>query len=299
VSAYGLFMLFGGSELLPFLANTAYRGVVTGSFVNRNSFATYANLGVVIGFVWLFEPFLRDLDRRDLKVLLRELLQRLMGERGLFLVALLVLATASLLTASRGGFLSIAAGLLVILFLLFLLTRPRLPALVIATPLIAAAVWGLVSVSGAAVLERFEQTSDARIDIWAVTSEMIEDRFWLGHGYGTYEPAFNAYRDDRFPLVVDKAHNTYLEHAAEFGLPATLLLYMGALMLVLQCVVGIFRRRRDKIFPLIAVASTGVVAVHAVVDFSLQIPAIAVTYATIMGIGCAQSVRSEKKMRGK
>jgi O-antigen ligase len=245
VSAYGFFMLFDGNELLPFLANTAYRGVVTGSFVNRNSFATYANLGVVIGFVWLFEPFLRDLDRRDLKVLLRELLQRLMGERGLFLVALLVLATASLLTASRGGFLSIAAGLLVILFLL---TRPRLPALVIATPLIAAAVWGLVSVSGAAVLERFEQTSDARIDIWAVTSEMIEDRFWLGHGYGTYEPAFNAYRDDRFPLVVDKAYNTYLEHAAELGIPATLLL-------VLQCVVGVFggdakRSTRSSRWPL-------------------------------------------------
>jgi hypothetical protein len=51
VSAYGLFMVFGGSELLPFLANSAYRGVVTGTFVNRNSFATYANLGVVIGFV--------------------------------------------------------------------------------------------------------------------------------------------------------------------------------------------------------------------------------------------------------
>jgi O-antigen ligase len=165
--------------------------------------------------------------------------------------------------------------------------------LAIATPLIAAAVWGLVSVSGAAVLERFEQTSDARIAIWAVTSEMIDARFWLGHGYGTYELAFNAYRDDRFPQVVDKAHNTYLEHAAELGIPATLLLYTGALLLVLQCVVGIFRRRRDKIFPLIAVA------VHAVVDFSLQIPAIAVTYATIMGIGCAQSVRSEKKMRGK
>jgi hypothetical protein len=115
VSAYGLFMVFDGNELLPFLANAAYRGVVTGSFVNRNSFATYANLGVVIGFVWLFEPLLRDLDRRELNVLLRELLQRLIGERGLFLVALLILATASLLTASRGGFLSIAAGLLAIL----------------------------------------------------------------------------------------------------------------------------------------------------------------------------------------
>jgi O-antigen ligase len=299
VSAYGLFMVFGGGEFLPFAAKSAYRGVVTGSFVNRNNFATYANLGIVIGFVWLFEPFLRDLGRRDIRVLLRELLQRLLAERGLVLVALLVLASASLLTASRGGFLSLAAALLIIILLVFLLTKPRPLALVIATPLVVGSIWGLVALSGGAVLERFEQGSDVRLEIWAVTGEMTRDRFWLGHGYGAYEPAFYAYRDERFRLVVDKAHNTYLEHAAELGVPATALLYAGALMLVYQCTVGLFRRRRDKIFPLVAVAASVLVAVHAVFDFSLQIPAVAVTYAAILGVGCAQSMRSErKKMRG-
>lgn len=297
VSAYGLFMVFGGAHLLPFAAKTAYRGVVTGSFVNRNSFATYANLGVLIGSVWLFEPFLRDLGRREIKVLLRELLERLLGQRGIILVALLILATASLLTASRGGFLSLAAALLTILVLLFLLTRPRLPALLVATPLIIAAIWGLVALSGQAVLERFENLSDLRLQIWEATARMIEDRFWLGHGYGTYETAFYPYRDDRFQLVIDKAHNTYLEHAAELGVPATLLLYGGGLLLVAQCLKGVFQRRRDKIYSLIAVAASVLVAVHAVFDFSLQIPAIAVTYATLMGIGCAQSLRSERSPR--
>ena len=301
VSAYGLFMVFGGSDLLPFLGKSAYRGVVTGSFVNRNNFATYANLGIIIGFVWLFEPFLRDLGRRDIRVLLRELLQRLLAERGLVLVALLVLASASLLSQSRGGFLSLAAALLVTIVVLFLLTRPGPLALGLATPLVAGSIWGLVALSGAAVLERFEQGSDIRLEMWAVTTEMTRDRYWLGHGYGAYEPAFYAYRDERFPLVVDKAHNTYLEHAAELGVPATTLLYVGALMLVYACTVGVFRRRRDKVFPLVAVAASVLVAVHAVFDFSLQIPGIAVTYAAILGVGCAQSVRSEerKKRRGK
>jgi hypothetical protein len=43
VSAYGLFMVFGGAEFLPFAS--ARQSIVTGSFVNRNNFATYANLG--------------------------------------------------------------------------------------------------------------------------------------------------------------------------------------------------------------------------------------------------------------
>lgn len=298
VSAYGLFMVFGGARLLPFLAKPSYGSIVTGSFVNRNSFATYANLGVLIGFVWLFEPFLADLGRREIRVLLRELVERLMGQRGIILVALLVLATASLLTASRGGFLSLAAALLAVLALLFLLTRPRLPALLVAIPLLVAAIWGLVALSGQAVLKRFENLSDLRLEIWQVTRSMIDDRFWLGHGYGTYETTFYAYRDERFPLVVDKAHNTYLEHAAELGLPATVLLYAGGLLLVIQCLKGLFQRRRDKIYPLIAVAASMLVAVHAIFDFSLQIPAIAVTYAAIMGIGCAQSVRSQRLSKG-
>jgi len=299
VSAYGLFMVFGGAELVLLMEKTAYRGVVTGTFVNRNSFATYANLAIVIGVVWLFEPFLRDLGKREIRVLLRELLEGLLAKRGLVLVALLVLASASLLTASRGGFLSLAATLLTLIVLVFLLTRPRPLALAIATPLVGGAIWGLVALSGGAVLERFEQGSDVRLEIWAVTAEMIEDRYWLGHGYGTYEPAFYAYRDDRFRLVVDKAHNTYLEHATELGVPVTVLLYAGALLLFYACARGVFHRRRDKIFPLVAVAASVLVAVHAVFDFSLQIPAIAVTYAAIMGVGCAQSMRSERKrMRG-
>lgn len=300
VSAYGLFMLFGGSQLLPFAANTAYRGVVTGTFVNRNNFATYANLGIIIGVVWLFEPFLRDLGKREIRVLLRELLEGLFAKRGIVLVVLLVLASASLLTQSRGGFLSLAAALLTIIILVFLLTKPRPLALAIATPLVVGSIWGLVALSGGAVLERFEQGSDVRLEIWSVTAEMIEDRFWLGHGYGTYEPAFYAYRDERFRLVVDKAHNTYLEHAAELGVPATVLLYVGALLLVYACARGVFQRHRDKIFPLVATSASVLVAVHAVFDFSLQIPAVAVTYAAMMGVGCVQSIRSEKRqMRGR
>jgi len=299
VSAYGLIVVFSGMELVLLTEKTAYRGVVTGTFVNRNSFATYANLGIVIGVVWLFELFLRDLGKRDFRVLLRELLEGLFAKRGIVLVALLVLASASLLSQSRGGFLSLAAALLTILLLVFLLTKPRLLALAIATPLVLGSIWGLVALSGGAVLERFEQGSDIRLEIWSVTAEMIEDRFWLGHGYGTYEPAFYAYRDERFSLVIDKAHNTYLEHATELGVPATVLLYTGALLLFYACVRGVFQRRRDKIYALIAVAASVLVAVHAVFDFSLQIPAIAVIYATIMGVGCAQSMRSEKrKMRG-
>jgi hypothetical protein len=60
---------------------------------------------------------------------------------------------------------------------------------------------------------------------------------------------------------------------------------------------GVFQRRRDGIYPAIAVAATVLVGVHAVVDFSLQIPAVAVTYAAILGMGVAQSFSTTTRRR--
>ena len=44
-----------------------------------------------------------------------------------------------------------------------------------------------------------------------------------------------------------------------------------------------FARRRDQVFALAAVGATVLVALHALVDFSLQIPAVAVTFAALLG----------------
>ena len=50
---------------------------------------------------------------------------------------------------------------------------------------------------------------------------------------------------------------------------------------------------RNGIYPGLGVATTALVAAHSAVDFSLQIPAVGVTYAFILGIACAQSFPSE------
>lgn len=63
------------------------------------------------------------------------------------------------------------------------------------------------------------------------------------------------------------------------------------------CLVAVFRRQRAQIYPIVAVASTVTVALHALLDFSLQIPAIAALYAAILGMGVAQSWSAEPKRR--
>ena len=59
-----------------------------------------------------------------------------------------------------------------------------------------------------------------------------------------------------------------------------------------MCLAGCLRRRRDRVFPAVGFAASVAVCAHAFVDFSLQIPAVAVTYAAVLGVGAAQSWRT-------
>ena len=58
------------------------------------------------------------------------------------------------------------------------------------------------------------------------------------------------------------------------------------------CLAGVNRRHRDWVYPATGVAASVLVGLHATVDFSLQIPAVAILYAGIMGLACAQSYSS-------
>ena len=92
-------------------------------------------------------------------------------------------------------------------------------------------------------------------------------------------------------------YNTYLENAFELGLPAASVFFLALLGLVLLCFRGVRLRQRDWVYPATGVAVSVLVGLHATVDFSLQIPAIAFLYATIMGIACAQSFSSVEQIR--
>ena len=86
-----------------------------------------------------------------------------------------------------------------------------------------------------------------------------------------------------------KAHNTYLENALELGVPAAAALVLSVALLARQCLRALRRRRGVFVYGWMACCGTVLVGCHSTVDFSLQIPAVAVLYAAILGTGCSQS----------
>ncbi|MFO1037229.1 MAG: O-antigen ligase family protein [Geminicoccaceae bacterium] len=294
---YGLINLFAGwNTVLWEDGPKDYAGYVTGTFVNRNSFATYANIAILIGLGFLLEPFMKEGAIGRFGTIVHDTVEKLVGPRLLLLLALVILSAASLLTGSRGGFLSLALAIIVFFLLVLLVSRPRRAVGIGATVAVVLIAIGIFQVSGGVVSERLAATDETlsfRTVIWALTLRAARHRPWLGQGYGNYEAGVAPYKNDEYLLTVDLAHSTYLEHYLELGLPATLLLYAGPVLLFGYCVRGIFVRRRDQMLPLVAASVTVLVAVHSLVDFSLQMPAVAVTYATVLGIGVAQSMRSK------
>ncbi len=295
---YGLFVQFSGSQKILWMDKWAYRSVVTSTFVNRNSYATHAGLALVCACA-LFLNGLGGVLRASApaRVKARWLLKQLLGPSAPLAVGILVIATALLLTESRAGTLSALLGLVVVL--LALLRARSIPARQATGLVVLLLISGLAvfALSGENLAQRFTSTASEELTqrgrgaVYAIVVRAIGDAPLLGTGYGSFADVFPLYRDAtiKAPGVWDKAHSSYLENALELGIPAAAALCAAVLACARCCWLGIRRRRRDRVYPAIGVAATALVAAHSAVDFSLQIPAVSVSYAFILGLACAQS----------
>lgn len=295
---YGLINYFSGSEMILWFHKWAYRSDLTSTFVNRNNYATYAGLGLLCSIGVAFQITLDNIRGVfDNRRTVRAILESFFEQGWLFFAGFPIILTALLFTHSRGGFLSFAAGIMALLLGLHL--SPTLKS----HPIISRVKWGasitiammiiaIISLSGGILESRFSKTSlleENRLKYYESTIRAINEIPLLGTGYGTFKQVFRIYKDPSLTTLVDKAHNTYLENAMELGLPAAFALVGAIAGLGIICLFGIRQRRRNIMYPIIGLAATVLVGAHSLVDFSLQIPAVAVTYALIMGAACAQS----------
>lgn len=298
-AAYGLAAEFSGADAILWLEKSAYTGNVTSTFVNRNTYATYAGLGLVCTTAMLIRHVRRAAAAHSGREGALRLIERGFGQGWWLLVAWVVLATALMLTQSRGGLLSAVVGHAGLLVAFVATGRTKLRhAAMIGLPIIFIGS-GIFLYSGDQTAERLAQTSvdtEGRIQVYERTMDAASAAPLLGTGYGSFEDVFRFYRTEDIAAIYDKTHSTYLENALELGLPAAGLIVLAIFALFARCLVGVRQRRQGTVFPIIGVAATLLVALHAVVDFSLQIPAVAVTYALIMGAAVAQSWSSRRAL---
>lgn len=293
-ATYGVTVHLAGWESILWLKKWAYVGDLTATFVNRNAYGAYAGLGVIC-CIGLFVNALRPRQGsqgRGAYDLVETLLLRAMP----YLVCGLVIGTALLLSHSRGAFLStgLALGVLLILLAAAGLVPRRMALPLVGVVALVALV--TVSASGDGTIARLaEQTSvehdSGRTNVYRLTMDAIADAPYTGMGMGTFKPAFRMYRDTTLvdPVVWEFAHNVPLELAMDLGVPAAALLGLSFAVIAGVCLRGLMVRRRDRLYPALAVASMVLLGAHGLVDFSVQMPAVAATFALLLGLGFSQS----------
>jgi O-antigen ligase len=243
-------------------------GVVPfGPFANHNHFA---------GFVELISP-------PGLAMLLTGAVRR---DKLPLLILLSVLPIGALaLSASRGG---IASFLFELVLLAFLVrkrgegSRQLLMAGGLALVAGLLAIWlGL-----GWTVERFERLTagdlshDRRVSMYRDTWRIVRDHPWTGTGLGTLQTVFPRYESYYDGLVVDHAHNDYLELLADTGLIGgvcvlAFVVFLGRLGLShLHRATGPVRR---SLYCGALVACAGLL-LHSMVDFNFHIPSNAMLF---------------------
>ncbi|WP_295392323.1 O-antigen ligase [uncultured Thiodictyon sp.] len=159
---------------------------------------------------------------------------------------------------------------------------------------------GLASLIGLMpVWSRFASTDpfeDARWGIFNATVQVIGEFFPLGSGAGTFLDVMQRFHPAMFPgVVINRAHNDYLEWLLEFGLVAGVLIAVWLLLYLRQW--GRVWTRGDWATFRFAQAGAGIalllMMLHTLVEFNLRTPANAVFTAFLAGVFFHRSLHHE------
>lgn len=296
-ATYGLAQHLEGTGQVLWLRKFSYREALTSTFINRNAYAAYAGLGllVIVGLL------LRRLDRiwvargQGWRLALVTAVDGLGPGVWILLGAIPVVMTALLMTGSKAGVLASLLGLVALVLMLG--RRGRLRSLVAAGLLLALGAFAWLQ-SGSLLSDRLAETggvagaSGDRLALYAMTAGILAEHPLAGTGLGSFPAVYLEHRGPALGLAEEnhvRAHNSYLEVLMESGLPAGLLLLAIPTVGFFLQLRGLGQAGVERPYPAIAAAATLLFAVHSLVDFSLQMPGTAITYAALLGLGVAQS----------
>ena len=296
-ATYGIFAF----ELTPgrilWFENPFTSRYVTSTFINPNPFSAYAGMGLVVICGLILKLYRHEFTAVGGSIQFRiAAFIEVTGQKGITLIGgAFVILVAFLLSGSRGGIASTAFGLFVLGALTLRLRKQKFAeqreAIIVVGALLVAATF---LVFGDAVLGQIAQKGfrdESRMAVYIITMRSILAAPLIGYGYGTFADVFPMFRDQSVSSwgQWQLAHNTYLEVLQGLGLLFGSMLVASVALLVLRCVKGATRRQVNETLPCVAASVAFLLGVHSLVDFSLQIQAIAITFMALLGAGVAQS----------
>jgi O-antigen ligase len=263
-----------------------FQGSVTGTFANRNNFATFLAFGLVTGIALVANS---ALERKRL-FSIRTLLQTV----GVVLIGIAIVGTNSRMGLAAAGF-----GTAVVIASAAAKARLSVRmSLVVAVLSLLVGLWGVLAL-GAGVVERIFELEGAtadRSEVYSQVGAMIASRPLIGYGAGAFSAGFQLFHHP--PLTIDaiyeRAHSTYLALWAELGVIAGTIPLLIIAIVAFRTVSAFIAAPSQWTQSLAVIGVITVAAIHSTVDFSLEIQANAYLFALFLALGFTQPVRVEQ-----
>lgn len=272
-AVYGSGEYLTGRQHIFAFAKKHYLDSATGTFINRNHFATL--LAIALPFALTLSIPATGASKRASGWRDRVLS---LGEPDVLTRALAVAAAALiwlglLLSHSRAGLIAGVVGAAIVLIHHRRARVARWAMAVAATVLVALLSLEVAQAPGERFLAvgRDLGIQGGRLTVWHDALSLVRDRPLLGWGLGTFESAFPSVQSAQISLDYGHAHNDWLEWMVEGG--------AGALLSAIALLAFSWPGRAAAIQ-----AGLAALALHALWDFSLRIPALAVLGALVVGI---------------
>lgn len=265
----------------------------TGTYINRNHFAGLLELILPFVLASAFYSLQKGsgVSRPDGRRAPSQPSARYQALFYLFLLS--IMSVALVFSRSRGGIIAATFSLIFIALLGQLRIRRKgwmLSVVFFLTLIIGYGFWiGLNP-----VLFRFEKMGqrnflqmEGRVQIWQDTLELVREYPLTGTGLGTFPTAYRRYQTGSLDKFVNHAHNDYLEFTSDTGLPGVALLFLPILYLFIRMIVSFLNdsHRYRRSILLGCIGSTLALLIHSTMDFNLQMPANALVFAVVLGIG--------------
>ncbi len=261
VALYGLYQYVVGVEIeaawLDVENNPGIRTRVYSVFYNPNILAEYLifTIPLSVSLLWYSKKLHKKI---------------------IFLGTTAVTTLALVLTLSRGGWLGFAFSALIFI----LLVEKRFLLSII--PITIGGVLFLPDVILNRILSigNLRDSSNAyRITMWGITTEIIQDNWIAGVGFGhlPFKQTFETYIRT---MPIFHSHNTYLQTAAELGIPG-LIAFLFFLFVLFKYGIIKLIKNNDKYIRIMGagvISALGGVLLHGFVENVLYLPKIILTF---------------------
>lgn len=295
--AVAQFIAFPGA--LMFGEKIHYLGSLTAPFVNRNTAATFYGVTLLSFFCQFDRDHVPSVFGSGKAVFRPGVSAGWVATMTILTVSTFV---ALALTTSRGGVAASAVGVIVFATGTFVLPPPprqragafpstgggrpvlRFAAAMLLFMLIAAAFWFFAG--RVALRAEIQGLDDGRFCVLAGIVQAIRDNWLTGIGSGVFSVYFPAYRDAACGMAGqwEMAHNFYLDAQLALGIIFVPILLSVVAFLVLTLRRGILNRRRKRPIIWAGIGSAVIVALHSLVDFSIQIPGFGLWWALFLAM---------------